>query len=699
MPCLLYPLLSLVLRKFLFTGGPHSGPPVYSVAFATDGESELGQWLLQVGRPVVQRRYPEMELPQITYWVADDPEKVLAEGQVDVVVRVTEFPKEQPQPGETWQMDCELLTLEGSISGERASRFVEDCFRAVSAQVLSQRLIALGDTNRATPLRAIRRVVKDQGKSSIVSLSALVPFVLIMMTITGAVYPAIDLTAGERERGTLELLIAAPVPRLGLLIAKYAAVLVVAMLTASVNLTAMAATVSLSGLGTMLWGEEGLSLGTMVAVFALLFLLASFFSAVLLVITSFARSFKEAQAYLIPLMLSALGPGLISLMPGVQLTGWLAVTPLLNVAILSRDLLGGEATVLGAGVAVISTLLYSFAALAVAARFFAKEGVLLDARLGWSDLWKRPKRLGSASITQALLCLACMFPVSFAALGWIKTLQDTSLSTRFVLMILATAVVYGGIPFLLVYWRRVAWSTGLSFRRPTVVACLGGVLLGLSLWPLMHELVVIASEVGLASLDAQQMEQAEQMIAQVRTISVWLFLAAIAIAPPLFEEFCFRGLVFGAFRDHWRPASAIGATGALFGVFHLVTSDTLAIERLLPSTVLGCVLSWVCWRSGSLVPSVLLHAAHNGLLALMIYYLPELKSRGWGIEEREHMPLTWVLAAAVGCAVGGLLIQFFGAGRTVLAEESEEMFPGADGSAMVESSPPKSIAIGESGPG
>ena len=70
----------------------------------------------------------------------------------------------------------------------------------------------------------------------IFSLAALIPLILVLMTVTGAVYPAIDLTAGERERGTLETLIAAPVPRLGLLLAKYVAVLAVALLTAVVNL-------------------------------------------------------------------------------------------------------------------------------------------------------------------------------------------------------------------------------------------------------------------------------------------------------------------------------------------------------------------------------------------------------------------------------------------------------------------------------
>ncbi len=159
------------------------------------------------------------------------------------------------------------------------------------------------------------------------SLATLIPLILILMTITGAVYPAIDLTAGERERGTLEILIAAPVPRMGLLLAKYTAVVVVSLLTATVNLAAMMITVLSIGFGPFLFGEEGLSLGIVAQIFGLLILFAVFFSAILLSVTSCARSFKEAQTYLIPLMLVSLAPGMLSMIPGLKLEGPQAVVP------------------------------------------------------------------------------------------------------------------------------------------------------------------------------------------------------------------------------------------------------------------------------------------------------------------------------------------------------------------------------------
>ena len=142
----------------------------------------------------------------------------------------------------------------------------------------------------------------------------LIPLILVLMTVTGAVYPAIDLTAGERERGTLETLIAAPVPRLGLLMAKYVAVLTVALLTALVNLAGMTITAHSTGLAASLFGG-GMTLDVVIKVLLLLALFAAFFSAILLALTSCARSFKEAQAYIIPLMLVCLVPGVLCLLP------------------------------------------------------------------------------------------------------------------------------------------------------------------------------------------------------------------------------------------------------------------------------------------------------------------------------------------------------------------------------------------------
>ena len=128
-------------------------------------------------------------------------------------------------------------------------------------------------------------------------------------------------------------------------------------------------------------------------VFGLLVLFAAFFSAVLLCVTSFARSFKEAQAYLIPLMLVSLAPGLPERDAGAGAQRLAArVAPLANIVLLARDVLEGDAHPLWGFVAVLSTASMARAALALAARIFGSDAILYGSQGSWSDLFRRPDR-------------------------------------------------------------------------------------------------------------------------------------------------------------------------------------------------------------------------------------------------------------------------------------------------------------------
>jgi sodium transport system permease protein len=179
MPLLLYPLLSLVLRKFMFEGGIPTGPPTYAVACDTTNESNWVQWMVKHGRPLAERRIQGEPLPQLSFFVAKiqdndeakvESERALHAGQVDVVVRITRFPPEEPKVTDIWELDCEFVIVKGSISGERATRFLEDCFRAVGARFFAARLEEFGIRQRPSPVRVTRLMLESQGKSSVVSL-------------------------------------------------------------------------------------------------------------------------------------------------------------------------------------------------------------------------------------------------------------------------------------------------------------------------------------------------------------------------------------------------------------------------------------------------------------------------------------------------------------------------------------------------
>jgi ABC-2 type transport system permease protein/sodium transport system permease protein len=388
-------------------------------------------------------------------------------------------------------------------------------------------------------------------------------------------------------------------------------------------------------------------------------LFAAFFSAVLLALTSFARSFKEAQAYLIPLMLLALMPGMLSLLPGLQLRGPLAVAPLLNIVLLARDLFAGTADPTTAAVVVLTTLLYALAAVGLAARVFGAEAVLYSQHGGWGELFRRPRAPRPvAAPSAALLCLALMFPASFVLTGVLARLDAGPLGQRLALMAAANLVVFGGVPLLSAWLGRVRLATALRLARPGWQGCAAAVLLGLCLWPLTHEVILAERSAGFATLGKEQMERVHEVVGQWRALPPVAIVLAFAVVPAVVEELFFRGYLFSALSSAGRPGAAVLGSAALFGLFHLVGAGALTVERFLPSALLGVVLGWVCWRTGSVVPGILLHAAHNGFLVLLAYYEPRLAERGWTASAEAHLPAGLLLASALGAALGAAWVKW-----------------------------------------
>jgi len=362
MPVLLYPLLAIGFRALLVVGKSTAQGPEYLIAFDDEaaGKRIVGMWNAGLPEQAPVHFTPP---PRLKFLSGSDADKALEADMLDVYIRLL---PEAEQDKELLRF--EAIYREGSYRGREAVRYLDLLTRRANVQWLARQ------AGKAPPVEMLVRE-REASQQQVSAVPVLVPLVLILMTMTGAVYPAIDLTAGERERGTLEILMAAPIPRLYVLLAKYIAVVTVALLTACVNLGTMAATLHFTGLAQEVFGEA-VTWWSLLQVLALLVLFALFFAGVLLALTSFARSFKEAQAYLIPLMLVCLFPGVLALAPGLSLSSFLALVPLVNIVLLARDVLAGTATLLPSLLVVSTTLLYALIAVTVAARIFGTEAIL-----------------------------------------------------------------------------------------------------------------------------------------------------------------------------------------------------------------------------------------------------------------------------------------------------------------------------------
>ena len=331
-----------------------------------------------------------------------------------------------------------------------------------------------------------------------------------------------------------------------LLLAKYIAVLTVAVLTATINLAMMMITLR----NTNQLHQPG-SFGTtsrwrlVVRVVFLLLLFAAFFSAVLLTLTSFARSFKEAQAYLIPLMLASLAPGVMAMIPGLHLEGPLSVTPLVNIVLLARDLAEGHERWSVTIVVVLSTSIYAVAAIAAAARIFGAEAVLYSDQAGWSDLFRRPAEPQStATVAGALFCLALAFPAFFLLLG---LLPNIPAQFHLGFQVFATALLFVGFPLLGCLLARIRPTTALQIRWPPMVSWPAALLLAAACVPVIYQLFAWMYAWGWTLLTEEQEARIRGMLRSWRVMSPVELAISFAVMGAL-EELFFRGYLFSALR-------------------------------------------------------------------------------------------------------------------------------------------------------
>ncbi|MCA9220886.1 MAG: CPBP family intramembrane metalloprotease, partial [Planctomycetales bacterium] len=219
---------------------------------------------------------------------------------------------------------------------------------------------------------------------------------------------------------------------------------------------------------------------------------------------------------------------------------------------------------------------------------------------------------------------------------------------------LATLLLFAGLPWLALWHGRVRLRNGFQLRLAPWPSFIAAVILGLSSWALAHEIVVWRAQTG--GETSLPREQLEALLKSWRTAPAWLIVAALAIAPACGEELFFRGYLLGAMRNRWRPATAILASAILFGLFHLITTQMLAAERFITSASLGVLLGWVCYRTRSVWPGIVLHACNNTLLLLAAYYRDVLETRGWRWLQQEHLPRGLIALAAVAFLIGVTII-------------------------------------------
>lgn len=230
-----------------------------------------------------------------------------------------------------------------------------------------------------TPFGVEQVDVAPKGKMAKSLIGGMIGYMVILLMFSGCMYPAIDMTAGEKERRTLEILLCSPAGRNEIVLGKIFAATTAAFLTALLNVLSLTWAFQSGMMGPEL---HKLLEGVHINASAVLLVLVAVFptavtaAAVMITIALFAKSFKEGQSYLTPLILLVVFPAMIGMMPGVEANPKLALLPVYNVTQLIKSIFAGDYTLSSFLLPFASNLFYAAVAFAVAVRIFKREDVL-----------------------------------------------------------------------------------------------------------------------------------------------------------------------------------------------------------------------------------------------------------------------------------------------------------------------------------
>ena len=506
--------------------------------------------------------------------------------------------------------------------------------------------------------------------------SKLLPFIMLVWAMTGAFYPAIDLVAGEKERGTLETLLCSPALRAEIVWGKLGAVTTFSMLTAILNAGSMLITSSFVfrqiGLG------PGGTMGAppmipMLWLLVALVPLSALFSSLALAVASMARSSKEGQYYLMPLMMVTLPLVLLPMLPGTTLNTGTSLIPVTGMFLLVRALVEGQYAhalfhvpmVIG----VTGTCLW-FATRWVR-RQFESESVLFGGSDQWElgswvrHLWR--DRQMCATPAQAYACGAIILvALFFGKLAVTEMPQGFAGMARLVMVPQIAMILFPALLMATMLTKSLRQS--LRIRMPHWTTLPLAVLLGVTIHPLYMGLAkAIAFMYPISQEAAIAMKPFTDQIGSAPWLSVVLLMALL---PAVCEELAFRGFVFGGLLRENGKLRAVVITAIMFGASHGVLQQSIA------ATIMGLMIGWIALKTGSVLPCILVHFTNNALSVS----LGRILDSGWEgaplflmqtAEGPAYQPM-WIVVS-IGIAVTCLL--YFGTLRPIEESESDLIDP------------------------
>ena len=332
-PILITPLLVIGSIKFQEYQNKKSEEKILKIAFINESEDSLTKQLLsdQEGVKIIEG----VQLDSIESYIKSDSLqgvlylgkgflkkiKTNSSGDVKIYYKSSDLMSKSKK-----RMQAALDIYKEKIIAERLKQL------NVDGQILDP--ITITNIDMATAKETLGKAI-----------GGFIPYVLVMFIFLGAMYPAIDLGAGEKERGSLETLLSSPATKFEITMGKLLVVSLTGIVSGLVSVLGISSSLFFIDKIPVQMQETILELINPLMIISIIILMipiAIFFASMLLSISFYARSFKEAQSLMGPLNMVIIVPLFLSLGPGMEMDHATALMPLINVGLLTKEILAGS---------------------------------------------------------------------------------------------------------------------------------------------------------------------------------------------------------------------------------------------------------------------------------------------------------------------------------------------------------------------
>ena len=349
-----------------------------------DAQTKVLQYAL-VGAeyaPEIVSKLEEMEdFSRVDVVINDNHQELIASGEVDFIL-------ELPANYSDRVLDTGQSTIKLYLNDAGLNKVFSRVDGIVKEQITVQRDIAFQVLNLnqqqqdalLEPIILEKVNTANERENWGERIGGMVPYLIFILCLQGAMFPATDLGAGEKERGTLETLLISPIERYKLVLGKFFTVAFAGITTALITVSSMAiwGTVLSKGMAIEFVATIMASIGFIdfILMFLMLVPVVAIYASILLSLSIYAKSFKEAQSYMGTLVILVIIPIIFAMLPGVELTGGWAWVPLTNVALAIKELIKGTMDYYQLFAIFGSTVVIAGALIAFCVHWFNKEKVL-----------------------------------------------------------------------------------------------------------------------------------------------------------------------------------------------------------------------------------------------------------------------------------------------------------------------------------